>query len=292
VNTNKLRYIVAVDRYGSMSAAAEAIHVSQPSLTRTVAELEKELGFALFERRARGMRATALGRNIIDRAARILADIDQLSADARTFREYRESQLRLCISPPPLVSLLNSALPQLLQYYPRLKIEIKSVASERAVSLLRAGDADMIVGSSRALKEYPELKTIPIRPFAGCFFVSASHPLAKVKKVTPKDILDYPLVLPERDGGSPEITSKLLGKTEIPPDHQIHIIGYFPLVCEVVAATDAVAFVGRAYRNNVDFLKRFSLLPVEYEGSVELCCAHRHDTELSAPERALIEMMQ
>ncbi len=190
------------------------------------------------------------------------------------------------------MSLLNSALPQMLQYYPRLKIEIKSVASERAVSLLRAGDADMIVGSSRALKEYPELKTIPIRPFAGCFFVSAFHPLAKVKKVTPKDILDYPLVLPERDGGSPEITSKLLGKTEIPPDHQIHIIGYFPLVCEVVAATDAVAFVGRAYRNNADFLKRFSILPIDYKGSVELCCAHRHDTELSAPERALIEMMQ
>ncbi|MBQ0760193.1 MAG: LysR family transcriptional regulator, partial [Zhongshania sp.] len=258
MNTSKLRYIVAVDRFGSMTAAAAAIHVSQPSLTRTVAEVEKELGIALFERRARGMVATAQGRSIIDRAARILADIERLDMDAKEFRAYRESHLRLCISPPPLITLMNPALPQLLSHHPQLKVDIKSLATDNAISLLRAGDCDLIIGPTQALEEKREFKIIPLKPFDAYFFTRRSHPLTKKRAVSKQHILNYPLVLPERDGASPEITSRLFGDTHIPADHPIHIIGHFPLACEVVAATDAVATVGQTYLNNKEFLKRFT----------------------------------
>jgi len=291
MNTSKLRYIVAVDQFGSMTAAAEAIHVSQPSLTRTVAELEKELGVILFERRARGVITTPQGRHIIDRAARILADLDRLSMDAEVYRKYRESNLRLCVSPPPLVTLMNPALPQLLASFPQVRADLKSISTERAISLLRTGDTDLIIGPTKVLEERREFKIIVIKPFDVCFFTRRAHPLADEPTVSAKQILNYPLVLPERAGSSPEITSRLFGDTQIPSDHQLHIIGHFPLVCEVVAATDSVATVGQAYRNNSEFLKRFSILPTNAADKLSVCCAHRHDFELSAPAAALIKML-
>jgi DNA-binding transcriptional LysR family regulator len=291
LNTSKLRYIVAVDRFGSMTAAAAAIHVSQPSLTRTVAEVEKELGIALFERRARGMVATAQGRSIIDRAARILADIERLDMDAKEFRAYRESHLRLCISPPPLITLMNPALPQLLSHHPQLKVDIKSLATNNAISLLRAGDCDLIIGPTQALEEKREFKIIPLKPFDAYFFTRRSHPLTKKRAVSKQHILNYPLVLPERDGASPEITSRLFGDTHIPADHPIHIIGHFPLACEVVAATDAVATVGQTYLNNKEFLKRFTILDFTSADKLSVCCAHRQEFELSAPATALVKLL-
>jgi DNA-binding transcriptional LysR family regulator len=291
LNSSKLRYIVAVDRFGSMTAAAAAIHVSQPSLTRTVAEVEKELGIALFERRARGVVATAQGRSIIDRAARILADIERLDMDAKAFRAYRESHLRLCISPPPLITLMNPALPQLLGRYPQLKVDIKSLATDSAISLLRAGDCDLIIGPTQALEEKREFKIIPLKPFDAYFFTRRSHPLAKKRTVSKQNILNYPLVLPERDGASPEITNRLFGDTEIPADHPIHIIGHFPLACEIVAATDAVATVGQTYLNNKEFLKRFTILDFTSADKLSVCCAHRPEFELSAPATALVELL-
>lgn len=291
MNTSKLRYIVAVDRFGSMTAAAAAIHVSQPSLTRTVAEVEKELGIALFERRARGVIATSQGRNIIDRAARILADIDRLNMDAKEFRKYQESHLRICISPPPLITLMNPALPQLLTLYPKLKVDIKSVSTDQAVSLLRAGDSDIIIGPMRALDERKEFKLIPLKPFDAYFFTRRGHPLAKKRSVSPRQILHYPLVLPERDGASPEITNRLFGDIEIPADHPVHIIGHFPLACEVVAATDSVATVGRTYLNNTEFLKRFTILGFSSVDKVDVSCAHRQAFELPAPAAALVEIL-
>lgn len=291
MNTSKLRYIVAVDRFGSMTAAAAAIHVSQPSLTRTVAEVEKELGIALFERRARGMVATAQGRSIIDRAARILADIERLDMDAKEFRAYRESHLRLCISPPPLITLMNPALPQLLSHHPQLKVDIKSLATNNAISLLRAGDCDLIIGPTQALEEKREFKIIPLKPFDAYFFTRRSHPLTKKRAISKQHILNYPLVLPERDGASPEITSRLFGDTHIPADHPIHIIGHFPLACEVVAATDAVATVGQTYLNNKEFLKRFTILDFTSADKLSVCCAHRQEFELSAPATALVKLL-
>jgi|TARA_R110000782_G_scaffold1018_20_gene3683 DNA-binding transcriptional LysR family regulator len=291
LNTTKLRYIVAVDRFGSMTAAAAAIHVSQPSLTRTVAEVEKELGVILFERRARGVIATQQGRSIIDRAARILADIERLDMDAREFREYREAHLRVCISPPPLITLMNPALPQLLAHYPQLKVDVKSVSTGEAISHLRTGDSDLIIGPTRALEEKREFKIVPLKPFDAYFFTRRDHPLSKKRTVTSKHILHYPLVLPERDGSSPEITNRLFGETEIPSDHPTHIIGHFPLACEVVAATDAVATVGQAYLGNKEFLKRFNILAFTTADKLNVCCAYRQDFELSAPATALVNIL-
>src|SRR5687767_213130 len=77
---NQLRYFAKVAELGNFTRAAEACHVSQPSLSQQIAKLEYELGHPLFERLGRGVRLTDAGRQFRDRAVAILG----LVAEART----------------------------------------------------------------------------------------------------------------------------------------------------------------------------------------------------------------
>ena len=109
ITLSKLRHVVAVDRLGSFTAAAEEVRLSQSSITKSVAQVEDELGYSLFDRRARGASATENGREFLDRAARIVADVDGLGRDVASQRARREEVLRVGVAPPSLVGLLSGA---------------------------------------------------------------------------------------------------------------------------------------------------------------------------------------
>src|ERR1700722_17466765 len=76
----QLRYVAAIADQGSLRAAARHLGVAQPAFSRSIAELERELGAALFERRARGMIATPLGQDFVRRAHAILNDVRRAKA--------------------------------------------------------------------------------------------------------------------------------------------------------------------------------------------------------------------
>ena len=71
----QLTYVAAIAKHGSLRAAARHLSVAQPAFSRSIAELERELGATLFERRAKGMVATTLGQAFVKRATAILNDV-------------------------------------------------------------------------------------------------------------------------------------------------------------------------------------------------------------------------
>ena len=71
LNATKLRHIIAVDRFGSFTRAAQHLRVTQSAVSKSVSEVELDLGYLLFDRLARGVSTTLEGRAFIDRASRI-----------------------------------------------------------------------------------------------------------------------------------------------------------------------------------------------------------------------------
>ncbi|MFJ4843904.1 LysR family transcriptional regulator [Streptomyces sp. NPDC088733] len=99
MNIEALRYVQAVSRTGSFSAAARAYGVTQPALSNGVARLEEELGVALFDRSPRGVRPTAHGARILPLIDDVLDSLDVLVADSRRLAGPVAETIRLGVSP-------------------------------------------------------------------------------------------------------------------------------------------------------------------------------------------------
>jgi LysR family transcriptional regulator, hydrogen peroxide-inducible genes activator len=116
----QLQYVVAVADALSFRKAAQLCHVSQPSLSAQLAQLEQVLGVRLFERDRRRVLPTAAGKELIERARRLLVDADDLSAAARRASDPLDGTLRLGVIPTVSPYLLPHVTPGLRHDFPKL----------------------------------------------------------------------------------------------------------------------------------------------------------------------------
>src|SRR5258708_9686530 len=110
-----LRYFVAVGEEQHYGRAAERLHVAQPALSRQIQDLEKEMGFVLFDRLPRGVRLNAAGKLFLSDARRILHDVDEAKVRADRIAHGKAGTLRIGIATPvSCLRLVIDSFPDLL----------------------------------------------------------------------------------------------------------------------------------------------------------------------------------
>lgn len=275
MNVAKLRHVVAIDRCGSVTAAAEAANVTQSSVTKSLADIETEIGHALFFRRARGMTATEQGRHFLDRATRILSDLDQLIEDAQAERNQRDQVLRIGIAPSSLEGLLNRAVGSLIREHPDYRVQLRGTSVERGIQLLRQGDLDICVGPEDKFAAGVEFDVTPLGNLHAKLFVRKGHPLAAMDAPSEGDIRDYPIILPDLHGPYVERLLQLTPPEHGPPARQIHILEHFPMIAEIVSTTDAAGVISSGYARARRFRERFTALDFDLGEPMPLGAAAR-----------------
>jgi LysR family transcriptional regulator, hydrogen peroxide-inducible genes activator len=193
MNVRDLAYIVAIERHGSITRAAEACGVTQPTLSTQVAKLERELGVVLFERAGRGLRLTDAGRPVLDHARRVLGAVDDLVAAAQDHLDPFAGSLRLGLIPTLAPYLLPHLLPGMQASLPRLKPTIVEEQTASLLAQLGAGaiDAAMIATDPQDTR----LGTLPLFDEPLWVAMSARHPLASRATIEPADIDPSTLLL-------------------------------------------------------------------------------------------------
>ncbi len=193
MNVRDLAYIVAIERHGSITRAAEACGVTQPTLSTQVAKLERELGVVLFERAGRGLRLTDAGRPVLDHARRVLGAVDDLVAAAQDHLDPFAGFLRLGLIPTLAPYLLPHLLPGMQASLPRLKPIIVEEQTASLLAQLGAGaiDAAMIATDPQDAR----LGTLPLFDEPLWVAMSARHPLASRTTIEPADIDPSTLLL-------------------------------------------------------------------------------------------------
>ena len=97
MNITELRYLVAIRKWGSVSAAAKQLYAAQPNVSKALKNLEEEYGIRIFERSSTGMIPTEQGRHFIRQAERVLDEVDRLDLDARS-RQSSCAELRVVLT--------------------------------------------------------------------------------------------------------------------------------------------------------------------------------------------------
>src|SRR5215470_12356825 len=145
LDVNRLRVIDAVARHGSVTAAAKALHYTQPSVSHHLARLEAETGAQLLQRVGRGIRLTEAGQLLADRAAEIIGRVDAAEAELSAHVGLTAGRVRLASFSSALGSLVPAAIAALSRDYPGLEISLIDLHPPEALELLRAGQIDVAV---------------------------------------------------------------------------------------------------------------------------------------------------
>lgn len=141
----QFQYLVAVSDTLSFRRAAEVCHVSQPTLSDQIRELEAKLKVQLIERSRRKVVMTQIGREIADRARRVLRDVQDIRELAERGRHILEGTLRLGVLPSLGPYLLPLVLPYLRQRYPDLTLYLREDTADGLLRWLDDGDLDLLV---------------------------------------------------------------------------------------------------------------------------------------------------
>lgn len=290
MNLSKLRYVVAVDREGSISRAARALHITQSAVTKAVADVEADLALSLFDRRARGVVATAEGRDFIDRASRILSDMDQLVDDARTQRDSRDRVLRIGIAPPSLEGLMNRTIRHLVLRHSEVRVQLRGTPFEAGMQLLRQGDLDTLIGPCRPLSVRTGLVSEALPPLQACMFARKGHPLAG-RKLRGRDLAAYPIITPDLSGPHVEPVLDILDNLDGEPLRSLHMLENFPMASGIIERSDAVGTVSITYVQSQAFKSRFDVLDFDMGAPVPMALIYRGEMQPSQAMKWLREAL-
>lgn len=142
MNLRDLKYLIALADHRHFGRAATACFVSQPTLSTQVRKLEDELGVSLVERAPRRVMLTPIGRDIADRARKVIAEVEQMTEVARRSQDPEAGTVRLGLFPTLAPYLLPHVLPNLRRRFPRLELLLVEEKTDAILARLRDGRLD------------------------------------------------------------------------------------------------------------------------------------------------------
>jgi len=179
---SELKYIVAVARERHFGRAAEACHISQPTLSVAVKKLEEELGVPLFERRQGEVSVTTIGEQVVAQAQRVLEEAGTIRHLARQGQDQLASPLRLGAIYTIGPYLLPHLIPTLAEQAPRMPLIIEENYTAVLTERLKQGDLDAILVALPF--DEPGVLTLPLYQEPFVLLLPSAHPLTRHQTVS------------------------------------------------------------------------------------------------------------
>jgi len=191
----QLRYLCEVVRRDlNMSTAAEALHTSQPGVSKQIRLLEDELGVKILVRHGKRVAGiTEPGRIILDIAERILHDADNLKKVGVDFSEEDSGSLTIATTHTQARYALPPVISRFIQRYPKVRLSLRESSPEQILELMNAGTADIAI-TTEAQELYQDLITLPCYQWNRCVITPLRHPLLMEQKLTIEHIARYPII--------------------------------------------------------------------------------------------------
>jgi len=193
----QLRAFCMTAKTGKISQAAEALFQSQPTVTLQIQALERELNISLFERRGPHISLTPEGIVLQQIAQPLVDGIEGLEENFHAhFGQLDQGQLNIAAGESTILYILPAFIKRFSTTYPGIQLRLHNVTGRDGMTMLRADDADLAVGSMLDVPD--DITYHPSMSYSPTLITPLDHPLAKKKKLILKDICPYGLILPPR----------------------------------------------------------------------------------------------
>lgn len=193
MNIRHLEHFLAVAETGSFSRAAEKLFLTQSALSRSIQALESEVDGRLLDRVGKRNELTPLGRQVAERARRIVLEASEIRRGAELMRQTHAGVMGVGLGSGPGALLMTPLMCHMATHHPQVRVRITRGPTELQLVKLRARELDALVVDMRRVTPAPDLTIEPVAEMAAGWIVRAGHPLLHRRSVTLDDVLAYPV---------------------------------------------------------------------------------------------------
>ena len=267
IETHLWEYLVAIERFGTLSAAGEHLHLTQPALSRSMKRLEELLGVTLFERGKNKIRLNDTGKMAAEQAGRLLEFENDVVEKVRTYDRSQHSLKISSCAPVPLRAML----PHFMERYPNLTItsEIKEEAA--LLRQLQTAESQIIVLTHPI--DAPDFFSMELMQERMYFAVTKHNPLSGRKSVTFRDIDGQTILLYSGIGLWYETCKTMI------PNSRLLLQNDFAVFQELADASEFPFFISNWHIEKSLAPKDRSYLPItDQEASVTYYCVCKKES--------------
>jgi DNA-binding transcriptional LysR family regulator len=182
----------AVMQRHTVTRAAHELHISQPAVSRLIADLEARVGFVLFERQQGRFTPTAQARVLYEEVERAFVGLDRVAQAAEQIRAMRRGTLRVAGSPAVALDLLPEVVTRFAHAHPGVDVTLLAHSASTVVDKVASGQCD--VGLIAEPVPHPAVRGEPLAEAAMRCIVPRTHRLARKRVVRPADLRDEPFI--------------------------------------------------------------------------------------------------
>lgn len=286
----RLRLLVELGRRGSISAAAEACGLGQPSATKRLQMLEAAVGEKLIERNGRASRLTGAGEIVATHGARVLDTLEGMEDDLRGLHQGERGTLTLAASTTPGSYVLPSILQCFADQHPNVEVDVEIDSSARVIEQMERREASLGLAGEM---DFPE--GLVAEPFLDDEVVGIAEPgrlRLRRGRVRAEDLAGETLLVREPGSSTRAVTERHLARVGYRPAKRWELESNEALKRSVEAGL-GVGFVSRLAV--ADEIERGELVPFQIEGAGEMRCSvyllRAGGREPTASERAFIQTL-
>jgi DNA-binding transcriptional LysR family regulator len=221
----QLRAFCFAAKLGTLSRAAEALYLSQPSVSLQLAALEKELGVRLMDRAGRRLQLTREGEVLQALAQPLVDGFDQLEVDFRgRLSGLDAGQLTIAAGASTIQYLLPPLIQRYRQLHPGVRLTLQNVTGQDGLAQLRSDAVDFAVGSMLDVPN--DIAYEPVYHFDPMLITPLDHPLAQRARIELTDLSPYGLILPPRRLTTYRLVDLIFQKAKVPYRVAIEVGGW------------------------------------------------------------------
>ncbi len=187
-----LATILEVHKQGSLTAAADVLHVTQSALSHSMKKLEQQVGTEIWQREGRSLRLTQAGQYLLSLAQRMLPQLDLAEQRLRQYARGERGTLRIGMECHPCYQWLLRIVSGYLAAWPQVDVDVKQKFQFGGIGALFGFEIDMLVTPDPLLK--PGLRFEPVFDYEQVLVVPGNHPLAGQEEVSPSQLMRETLI--------------------------------------------------------------------------------------------------